>query len=223
VALYELRGVSHRYTMGRQIVQALDRVDLEVSRGEFLALAGPSGSGKTTLLNLLGLVDTPVAGSIRFEGTAVAELDEKARTRIRRERIGYIFQTFNLIPVLTASENVEYFLLKRGVSAREARRRVSDALETVGIAEQARRRPNEMSAGQRQRVAIARALVRDADVVLADEPTAALDHATGLGLIDLMKRLNREKGTSVVFSTHDPRVLAAAERVVWLEDGRVRP
>ena len=223
MALYELRGVSHRYTMGRQIVQALDRVDLEVSRGEFIALAGPSGSGKTTLLNLLGLVDTPVAGSIRFEGTAVAELDEKARTRIRRERIGYIFQTFNLIPVLTASENVEYFLLKRGVSAREARRRVSDALETVGIAEQARRRPNEMSAGQRQRVAIARALVRDADVVLADEPTVALDHATGLGLIDLMKRLNREKGTSVVFSTHDPRVLAAAERVVWLEDGRVRP
>jgi putative ABC transport system ATP-binding protein len=208
--------------MGRQIVQALDRVDLEVSRGEFLALAGPSGSGKTTLLNLLGLVDTPGAGSIRFEGTAVAELDQKTRTRIRRERIGYIFQTFNLIPVLTAYENVEYFLLKRGVSAREARRRVSEALETVGIAEQARRRPNEMSAGQRQRVAIARALVRDADVVLADEPTAALDHVTGLGLIDLMKRLNHEKGTSVVFSTHDPRVLAAAERVVWLEDGRVR-
>jgi putative ABC transport system ATP-binding protein len=222
VALYELRGVSHRYTIGRQVVQALDRVDLQVSRGEFLALAGPSGSGKTTLLNLLGLVDTPATGSMRFEGSAVAELGERARARIRRDRIGYIFQTFNLIPVLTAWENVEYFLLKHGVGAGEARRRVSEALETVGVAEQARRRPSEMSAGQRQRVAIARALVRDADVVLADEPTAALDHATGLGLIELMKRLNHDKGTSFVFSTHDPRVLAVAERVVWLEDGRVR-
>src|SRR5574341_132775 len=192
VALYELRGVSHRYAMGRQVVQALDRVDLEVSRGEFLAVAGPSGSGKTTLLNLLGLVDTPVTGSMRFEENAVAELGERARAQIRRERIGYIFQTFNLIPVLTAYENVEYFLLKRGVGAGEARRRVSEALEAVGVAAQARRRPNEMSGGQRQRVAIARALVRDADVVLADEPTAALDHATGLGLVELMKRLNRE-------------------------------
>ncbi|MGH7303426.1 MAG: ABC transporter ATP-binding protein [Candidatus Rokuibacteriota bacterium] len=221
--LYELRGVSQRYTVGGQVVHALDQVDLEVSRGEFLAVAGPSGSGKTTLLNLLGLVDTPVTGSMRFEGGAVAELDEGARTRIRRERIGYIFQTFNLIPVLTAYENVEYFLLKRGVGADEVRRRVSEALGAVGVAEQARRRPSEMSAGQRQRVAIARALVRDADVILADEPTAALDHATGRGLIDLMKKLNREKGTAFVFSTHDPRVLAAAERVVWLEDGRVRP
>src|SRR4030095_4802763 len=124
VALYELRGVSHRYTVGHQVVQALDRVDLEVFRGEFLAVAGPSGSGKTTLLNLLGLVDTPVTGSMCFEGSVVTELDERARARIRRERIGYIFQSFNLIPVLTAHENVEYFLLKRGVSAGEARRRV---------------------------------------------------------------------------------------------------
>ena len=220
--LYELRGVSHGYPVGRHVVPALQRVDIDVQKGEFLAVAGPSGSGKTTLLNLLGLVDTAEVGTVRFEGRDVAGFEERARTRIRRERIGYIFQTFNLIPVLTAYENVEYFLLKNGVAAGETRRRVMAALDAVGISAQAHRRPKEMSGGQRQRVAIARALARDADVVLADEPTATLDHGTGLAIVDLMKRLNRERGTTFVFSTHDVKVLAAADRVVGLEDGRVQ-
>jgi putative ABC transport system ATP-binding protein len=221
--LYELRGVSHRYPLGRHLVQALQGVDLDVAKGEFLAVAGPSGSGKTTLLNLLGLIDTAKEGTVRFEGRDMAALDERARTRLRSACIGYIFQTLNLIPVLTAFENVEYFLLKRGISATQARRRVMEALEAVGVVAQARQRPNEMSGGQRQRVAIARALVRDPDVVLADEPTAALDQVTGLAIVNLMKKLGRENGTTFIFCTHDPKVLASADRVVRLEDGRVQP
>ncbi len=220
--LYELRGVWQRYPCGPEPVPALRGVDLDVARGEFLAVAGPSGSGKTTLLNLLGLIDTASAGTVRFEQRDVAALDERARTRIRRERIGYIFQSCNLIPVFSAYENVEYFLRKAGVAAAEARRRVMDALEAVDIAAQARRWPQEMSGGQQQRVAVARALARDPDVILADEPTAALDHVTGLAIVNLMKRLNREHGTTFVFSTHDPKVLAAADRVVRLEDGTVQ-
>ncbi len=221
--LYQLLGVSHRYPLGRHVVPALQDVDLEVAPGEFVAVAGPSGSGKTTLLNLLGLIDTAHTGSVRFEGRDVRDLDERARTRIRRERLGYIFQSFNLIPVLSAYENVEYFLLKRGVPPATARRRVMEALEAVGVAEQARHRPHELSGGQLQRVAIARALVREADVILADEPTAALDHTTGLAIIHLMKALSRDKGTTFVFSTHDPQVLAVADRGVRLQDGRVQP
>ena len=221
--LYQLRGVSHRYPLGRHVVPALQDVDLDVASGEFIAVAGPSGSGKTTLLNLLGLIDTADAGSVRFEDRDVRDLDEQARTRIRRERLGWIFQSFNLIPVLSAFENVEYFLLKRGVPPAAARRRVMDALEAVSVAEQACRRPNELSGGQLQRVAIARALVREADVILADEPTAALDQTTGLAIIRLMKTIGREKGTTFVFSTHDPQVLAVADRVVRLLDGSVQP
>jgi len=222
VNVYELRGVGHHYVSGGRTVPALRDVDLEVARGEFVAVAGPSGSGKTTLLNLLGLLDTAASGAVRFELRDVATLDEKARTRVRRERIGYIFQTFNLIPVLTAYENVEHVVRRRAATP-EARRRVMAALEMVGVAAQARQRPGEMSGGQQQRVAIARALVRNPDVVLADEPTAALDLATGFAIVELMRRLNREHGTTFIFSTHDPRVLAVAERVVRLEDGRVQP
>lgn len=219
--LYEVRGLSHHYRLNGQGVRALCGVDLDVRKGEFLAIAGPSGSGKTTLLNILGLLDPPEVGSIRFEGADVSQLTEGQRTRLRGERIGFIFQTFNLIPVLTAYENVEYFLLKADLPAAEARRRVAEALEAVGITAQAGQRPSQMSGGQRQRVAIARALVRDADVVLADEPTAALDQTTGLAVMELMKRLNRERGVSFVFSTHDPRILTAADRVIRLTDGRV--
>jgi len=221
MAFYEVRNVSHRYSLGRHSLQALHRVDLDIRKGEFMAIAGPSGSGKTTLLNILGLLHAPEEGAICFEGANVSCLSERKRTRLRRERIGFIFQTFNLIPVLTAYENVEYFLLKGSVPRAEARRRVLQALEAVGIAAQADQRPNSLSGGQRQRVAIARALVRDADVVLADEPTAALDQTTGRAVMDLMKRLNRERGVTFVFSTHDPRILAAADRVVQLTDGRV--
>jgi putative ABC transport system ATP-binding protein len=219
--LYEIREVSHRYHLDRHCLQALRGVDLDVRPGEFMAIAGPSGSGKTTLLNILGLLHSPQEGTVRFDGTEVSRLRERDRTCLRRERIGFIFQTFNLIPVLTAYENVEYFLLKRTLPRGAVRRRVCAALEAVGIAAQAYQRPDGMSGGQRQRVAIARALVRDADVILADEPTAALDQATGLAVMDLMKRLNRERSVTFVFSTHDPRILAAADRVVQLSDGRV--
>jgi len=221
MTLYEVRGVSYRYNLDRHGVQALCGVDLNVRKGEFMAISGPSGSGKTTLLNILGLLERPCEGTVRLDGAEVSGMSERERTRLRRERIGFIFQTFNLIPVLTAYENVEYFLLRRTMPGVEVRRRVLLALEAVGISAQADQRPNGMSGGQRQRVAIARALVRDADVILADEPTAALDQATGLAVMDLMRRLNHERGVTFVFSTHDPRILAAADRVVQLTDGRV--
>jgi len=221
MTLYEVKGVSYRYNLDRHGVQALCGVDLNVRKGEFMAISGPSGSGKTTLLNILGLLERPCEGTVRLDGAEVSGMSERERTRLRRERIGFIFQTFNLIPVLTAYENVEYFLLRRTMPGVEVRRRVLQALEAVGISAQADQRPNGMSGGQRQRVAIARALVRDADVILADEPTAALDQATGLAVMDLMRRLNHERGVTFVFSTHDPRILAAADRVVQLTDGRV--
>jgi len=221
MTLYEVRGVSYRYNLDRHGVQALCGVDLNVRKGEFMAISGPSGSGKTTLLNILGLLERPCEGTVRLDGAEVSGMSERERTRLRRERIGFIFQTFNLIPVLTAYENVEYFLLRRTMPGVEVRRRVLQALEAVGISAQADQRPNGMSGGQRQRVAIARALVRDADVILADEPTAALDQATGLAVMDLMRRLNHERGVTFVFSTHDPRILAAADRVVQLTDGTV--
>jgi putative ABC transport system ATP-binding protein len=221
MTLYEIRAISYRYARNGQSVRALDSVDLDIRTGEFLAIAGPSGSGKTTLLNILGLLHSADTGMIRFEGTDVSRLSERERTLLRRERIGFIFQTLNLIPVLTAYENVEYALLKRPIPSAERRRRTLDALAATGIVDQADQPPHRMSGGQRQRVAIARALVRDIDVVLADEPTAALDQATGRAVMDLLKQLNRERGISFVFSTHDPRILAAADRIVQLADGRV--
>ena len=219
--LYEVRAVSYRYDGNGQTLSALADVDLDVHAGEFLAIAGPSGSGKTTLLNLLGLLHAADAGTIRLDGRDVSALGERERTRLRRERIAFIFQSLNLIPVLTAYENVEYVLLTRPLPSAERRRRTLEALTAVGIADQAGRRPLRMSGGQQQRVAVARALVRDVGVVLADEPTAALDQTTGRAVMDLLKRLNRDRGITFVFSTHDPRILAAADRVVHLADGRI--
>jgi putative ABC transport system ATP-binding protein len=221
--LYEVRAVSYRYGGNGQAVSALADVDLDVDAGEFLAIAGPSGSGKTTLLNLLGLLHAPDAGTIRLDGREASTLGDRERTRLRRERIAFIFQSLNLIPVLTAYENVEYVLLSRPLPSAERRRRTLEALAAVGIADQAGRRPQRMSGGQQQRVAIARALVRDVGVVLADEPTAALDQTTGHTVMDLLKRLNRDRGITFIFSTHDPRILAAADRVVHLADGRIAP
>ncbi len=219
--LYELRGVSYRYGGNGQAVSALVDVDFDVEAGEFLAIAGPSGSGKTTLLNLLGLLHAADTGTIRVDGRDVSTLRERERTRLRRERIAFVFQSLNLIPVLTAYENVEYVLLTRGLPPGERHRRTVEALDAVDIADQAGRRPQRMSGGQQQRVAIARALVRDVGVVLADEPTAALDQSTGRAVMDLLKRLNRDRGITFIFSTHDPRILAAADRVVHLADGRI--
>jgi len=219
--LYEARAMSYRYAGNGLGVSALVDIDLDVRAGEFVAIAGPSGSGKTTLLNVLGLLHAADAGTIRFDGLDVSSLGERQRTRLRRDRIAFIFQSFSLIPVLTAYENVEYVLLTRPLPAAERRCRILEALASVGVAEQAGQRPNRMSGGQQQRVAIARALVRDVDVVLADEPTAALDQATGRAVMSLLKHLNRDRGITFIFSTHDPGILAAADRVVHLTDGRI--
>jgi putative ABC transport system ATP-binding protein len=213
--------VSKTYRLGKLTVTALAGVSLAVKAGEFLAVAGPSGSGKTTLLNLIGCLDTPTSGQIAIDGEPVTALSPGRRADLRARKLGFIFQTFNLIPVLTAWENVEYPLLIHRRSGNIAGR-VRQALEQVGLGERARHRPLELSGGQQQRVAIARALVGEPALVLADEPTANLDSATGRDIVDLMRRLNRERGTTFVFSTHDPRIMTAADRVVEISDGRLR-
>ena len=217
-----VKDVSKTYRLGKVTVTALDGVSLTVKAGEFLAVAGPSGSGKTTLLNLIGCLDTPTSGEVVIDGEAVGGLSAGRRADLRARKLGFVFQTFNLIPVLTAWENVEYPLLlqrRRG----DVAGRVRAALEHVGLADRARHRPPELSGGQQQRVAIARALVTEPALVLADEPTANLDSRTGHEIVELMRRLNRERGTTFVFSTHDPRIVNAADRVLEISDGRLQP
>lgn len=218
----EFEEARKEYRMGSRVVRAVDGVSLAIGRGEFVALSGPSGSGKTTLLNLAGCLDVPDAGKIRVEGRDVSVLKDAARSDLRLLRIGFVFQSFNLIPVLTAEENIELPLLlgKRVPSARERRAAVARLVEEVGLGEWRRHRPAELSGGQRQRVAIARALARTPALVLADEPTANLDSRTAEEIVRLMEDLNRREGTTFVFSTHDPRIVAAAGRVVRMEDGR---
>jgi putative ABC transport system ATP-binding protein len=216
-----VKDVSKTYRLGKLTVTALDGVSLRVAAGEFLAVAGPSGSGKTTLLNLIGCLDTPTSGEVEIDGEPVSALSPGRRADLRARKLGFIFQTFNLIPVLTAWENVEYPLLIHRRGGDDAAR-VRTALEQVGLGDRARHRPMELSGGQQQRVAIARALVGEPALVLADEPTANLDSRTGHEIIELMRRLNRERGTTFVFSTHDPRVMQAADRVLEISDGRLR-
>ena len=216
-----VQNVTKTYRLGKLTVTALAGVSLTVKAGEFLAVAGPSGSGKTTLLNLIGCRDTPTAGEIAIDGEPVSALSPGRRADLRARKLGFVFQTFNLIPVLTAYENVEYPLLihRRGG---DVATRVRAALEQVGLADRARHRPSELSGGQQQRVAVARALVAEPALVLADEPTANLDSHTGHEIIELMRRLNREHGSTFVFSTHDPRIMQAADRVLEISDGRLR-
>jgi putative ABC transport system ATP-binding protein len=199
MAIISVRDVTKDYQLGKTIVPALRGVTLEVQKGEFLSIAGPSGSGKTTLLNLIGCVDTPTAGSVEVDGQDTSALSERQLTDLRLHRIGFIFQSFNLVQVLS----------------------VFQLLEAVGIREYARHRPSELSGGQRQRVAVARALVSRPKLVLADEPTANLDSVTGQNIIDLMRDMNRKDGTTFVFSTHDPKVMAHANAIVRIADGQV--
>jgi putative ABC transport system ATP-binding protein len=219
--LVELENVVKDYRLGKAIIPALRGVSLAIEQGEFLCIAGPSGSGKTTLLNLIGCLDRPTSGKVRLEGRDVTSLSAHELALIRRRRIGFVFQTFNLIPVLSAYENVEFPLFLRGVPAGERRRRVGQVLEAVGLERVARHRPDELSGGQQQRVAVARALVTEPALVLADEPTANLDSATGEEIIELMHGINREQGTTFIFSTHDPQVMERASRAVRLRDGRL--
>jgi ABC-type lipoprotein export system ATPase subunit len=222
VRIAALEGVSRIYGSGPRAVTALADIDLEVRRGDFLAVVGPSGSGKTTLLNLLGCLDRPTRGSVLIGGRAVETLPAAARAAVRARHLGFVFQGFNLIPVLSAAENVEYpLLLRGGVAAVERGRRVRALLEALGLGELAGRRPAELSGGQQQRVAVARALAGDPDLVLADEPTGNLDSAAGQAVLELLVRRSAEQGTAVVVATHDPAVVRRARQAVRLIDGRL--
>jgi len=209
------------YRLGSTTICALQGISCSFQAGEFSAIAGPSGSGKTTLLNLLGCLDKPDHGRLVLEGRDMTSEPLNRLAPFRRKRLGFVFQNFNLVPVLSAYENVEFPLLLTGVSAKERKERVPAILSRVDLLDRAGHRPSELSGGQRQRVAIARALVTNPAVVLADEPTANLDSRTGADVIHLMRQLSLETGTTFIFSTHDPRILAKADRVVRLEDGRI--
>lgn len=219
--LIHVRGVTRVYRQGALDVHALRGVDLDVEAGEFTALAGPSGSGKTTLLNIVGLLDQPSAGSVEVAGVDIAGMPRGEAADFRLATVGFIFQAYNLVPVLTAYENAEFTLLLQGVSPRERRRRVEPLMERVGLGDLMDRKPHELSGGQQQRVAVVRALATEPRIVLADEPTANLDSATSNELLDLMLELNQELATTFLFSTHDPAVIERARRVVHLLDGRV--
>ncbi len=220
--IVELQDVVKDFPLGNVTVHALRGVSLAIEAGDFVTIAGPSGSGKTTALNQIGCVDVPTAGVVRIDGVSTSDLSERELTNLRLHKLGFIFQTFNLVGVLDVAQNVELpLLLKGGLSKGERDSRVSEMLDMVGLTNQVKQRPNELSGGQRQRVAIARALVTQPAIVLADEPTANLDSETGDVIIDLMKTLNREAKTTFIFSTHDERVMAHAKRVVRLVDGLI--
>ena len=219
--ILEGRGLTRTYWLGATPVAALSDVDITICRNEFLVLQGPSGSGKTTLINLLGLLDRPDGGSLYVDGVSAATLNENARADLRRDRFGFVFQSFNLVAVLTASENVEYPMMLKGASRAARRRRAAALLAQVGLSEKREVRPDLLSGGQRQRVAIARALANDPEVILADEPTANLDTKTADEVLDLMSLLNKERRVAFVLSSHDPRVVARAQRVLPLHDGRI--
>jgi putative ABC transport system ATP-binding protein len=220
MALIELEDVRKTYVMGTEEVHALDGVDLEVEAGEYLAVMGASGSGKSTLMNLVGCLDTPSSGRYVLRGTAVESLDDSELAAIRNREIGFVFQTFNLLPRTTALGNVELPLIYAGVGRRERRRRAAEALERVGLGDRMDHQPNELSGGQRQRVAIARALVNDPSILLADEPTGNLDSATSVEIMDLFDQLHAG-GNTVILVTHETDIAAHAHRQVTLRDGRV--
>ncbi len=219
--IVKLAGVEKVYKQGKIEVPALRGLDLEVRRGEFMALTGPSGSGKTTALNIIGGLDMPTRGAVSVDGRNLAKLSRGELSRMRRDKIGFVFQAYNLVPVLTAYENAEMVLRLEGVPRDERRRKVMRLLADVGLEGMEHRKPAEMSGGQQQRVAIARAIAPDPVVTLADEPTANVDSATAEMLLTLMERLNRERDVTFIFSTHDPRVMARARRVVHMVDGKV--
>lgn len=217
-----LKNIKKNYMLGKNIVPALTGLSLEINEGEFLAIAGSSGSGKTTLLNIIGCIDYPTEGEYLWDDQALDLYNDRLMTSMRKNQIGYIFQTFNLIPVLSTFENVDYPLLLEGkLSKKERKERVAYYLNKVGLFEKRKHRPAELSGGQRQRVAIARALVKEPEIILADEPTANLDSKTGISIIDLMKSLNQEKKTTFIFSSHDHIVIEHARRIVSICDGKV--
>lgn len=221
MAVIQLENATKIYTIGEVETRALNGVSLSIEEGEFTALVGPSGSGKTTMLQLMGCLDMPDSGSVKINGRDVTRFNANQRADLRREVIGFIFQFFALVPVLSAYENVELPMLLNGIAPQERKKRVMEMLEAVDLADRADHRPDQMSGGEQQRVAIARALATRPSMVLADEPTANLDTANGTQAMEIMQRLNEQTGTAFIFATHDPRVMAFARRVVKLQDGRV--
>jgi putative ABC transport system ATP-binding protein len=221
--IVKLNGVTKIYPLGKVSVEAIKGIDLNIEKGDFISIAGPSGSGKTTILNLIGCIDKPSEGSVEISGRRTAQMSDRELTSLRHEVLGFIFQSFNLIPVLDVYENIEFpLLLGKDRSGRKEKQEWIDYLmEETGLSGQRRQRPNELSGGQRQRVAIARALATKPQIVLADEPTANLDSKTGEGIIELMKKLNREQSTTFIFSTHDPAIVSIADHQIHLHDGRV--
>ncbi len=219
--LIQTRDLVKIYPMGKHQLVALNKVNLAFKKGEFAGLVGPSGSGKTTLLNIIGSLDSPTHGSAIVMGKKVEELNHKEAAQLRNEHIGFIFQTFNLFPVYTAYENVEFPLLLLGISAAERRRRVMEALEWVRLADRAKSRPAQLSGGESQRVAIARAIVKRPSIILADEPTANLDAENSHNILQIMEELNREMGTTFIFATHDEKVIGYLRRKITLVDGKV--
>ena len=220
-AIVKLQGVTKDYGQGDVIVHALRGVDLELEKGTFAAIAGPSGSGKSTLLNIMSGLDKVTQGQVTVDGRDVTRLSRSALSKLRLNRIGFVFQSYNLLPVLTAYENAEYVLLMQGVSAAERRERVMGLLKAVGLEGMEHRFPRELSGGQQQRVAIARAIASQPALVLADEPTANVDSKTAAALLDLMIKLNEEQGVTFLFSTHDENVMKRARRLIILKDGMI--
>jgi len=220
--LVTVEGVKKDYTLGKTIIHALRGVDFTVETGEFLSIVGPSGCGKTTLLNLIGCIDTPTEGTIRFEGTDIAGLNDNQEADMRLHKIGFIFQSFNLIPVLNITENVEFPMILTGTPKQERRQRAAELLEAVGLSEYAAHKPDELSGGQRQRVAIARSLVHKPKLIIADEPTANLDSETSRTVMSIMQRLNEKEKVTFLFSTHNPLVIEYAHRIIELQDGLIR-
>ena len=215
------KNLSRHFQDGENIIKAVDDVSLNIEAGEFTAIIGPSGSGKSTLLNLIGGLDNPTSGAVELSGTDIAKMSGSALSDFRRNHIGFIFQSYNLIPVLSAEENIEYIMLLQGVDTATRKKRVREMLHVVGLEGLGDRRPSHLSGGQQQRVAIARAMASHPDIILADEPTANLDSKTGIALLEVMKSLNEDRGMTFIFSTHDNKIMDRARRLVHVLDGKV--
>jgi putative ABC transport system ATP-binding protein len=219
--IIEMEELARHYEMGGVTIKALDGVDLEIGRSEYVSIVGPSGSGKTTLFNMIGGLDRPTAGKVYIDGVDISQLDAYELAWLRCRKIGYIFQTFNLIPVLTGVENVALPTVFAGVPRDEGLRKAEKILTSVGLGDRIHHRPGELSAGQQQRVAIARAMANDPAIILADEPTGNLDLNTGMEIIDLLHGLNRTQGMTLIAATHDLKMIKASDRIVWMRDGKI--
>ncbi|HPS31433.1 MAG TPA: ABC transporter ATP-binding protein [bacterium] len=218
----KVENVTRTYKTGEIEVHALRGVDLTITKGEFTAIAGPSGSGKTTLLNIIGGLDTPSGGDVLLGGKLISKMSGSELSNFRRDHVGFIFQSYNLIPVLTVAENIEFVMLLQDVDKKVRRQKVEEILGVIGLSGSADRLPSQLSGGQQQRVAVARAIVSEPDIILADEPTANLDSVTGSALLDMMRKLNEDKGITFIFSTHDKMIMERSKRLVMLHDGKIK-